>query len=721
MRRYSRLQPQAWPAGPVLPPKIARRARATVFAGGRTMIGIREEPAGGNGSLACAGVAAHAFEPGGWLQSALGLEHRPQQEAMARAVAEAFLDDEPLLFEAGTGVGKSMAYLVPGIVHAVEAQRPCVVSTHTISLQEQIEQKDLPQCRRLFQAVPALAKYADFRSAVLVGKANYLCRHRLVQALQNRTDLFGGPEQTELVRIADWAQRTRTGLVQELQPPPVPEVWDWVNADASSCSRRHCSAESCFYQAARARIRSAQVVIVNHSLLFALVNAGGRGPGARGVLLPDDFVVIDEAHTMPDVATDHFGLHVSSYAVDRMLKALFNERRRSGLLKKLGEDRDRQRVVDALEAAEQFFGFVGDRLLAKQAVQRVREPGAVEPALLDPLLQVAASLERVASLLDDGWMKDDIADHKARISLCHGRIRTFLTMAQEDHVHWVERGGRRGQTIVLRTAPIDVAPCLREAVFRRGSAVVCTSATLAVAGELGPFRARSGAGAARGRIVASPFDFESNMRVYIASDMPQPSSETARLALDEVIDWVDFCARRVAGGSLVLFTSHGDLRRVADVLEGPLREAGRPVFVQGRDLARTEMTKQFRHAGNGVLFGTDSFWTGVDIPGPALSQVVVTRLPFEVPSHPVAEARAEWVRANGGNPFAELTLPDAMIKFRQGIGRLIRGKDDRGLVTILDSRILAKTYGRQFLECLPTRRFTRVTRLDRAERFRPYD
>jgi ATP-dependent DNA helicase DinG len=266
-----------------------------------------------------------------------------------------------------------------------------------------------------------------------------------------------------------------------------------------------------------------------------------------------------------------------------------------------------------------------------------------------------------------------------------------------------------------------VAPYLREAVFRRGSSVICTSATLAVAGQIGPFKTRAGAEDARARIVASPFDFEHNMRVYVASDMPQPSSETSRLALDDVIDWVHFCTRRVAGGSLVLFTSHSDLRRVADILEQPLREAGRPVYVQGRDFSRTEMTAQFRTARNGVLFGTDSFWTGVDIPGPALSQVVITRLPFEVPTHPVAEARAEWVRANGGNPFAELNLPEALIKFRQGVGRLIRRHDDCGLITILDSRILFKTYGRQFLECLPTERFTRITRIDRNTLFRPYE
>ena len=688
------------------------------------MIGLREDPGGslgpGGESTACVDLAARVFAKGGWLQTSLQLEHRPQQEQMALAVADAMLADEPLLFEAGTGVGKSMAYLVPAIIHATDSGRPCVVSTHTISLQEQIELKDLPQCRRLFASVPELKKYEAFQSAVLLGKANYLCRHRLVQAIQAKADLFGGPEQDELMRIAEWSQRTKSGLVQELQPPPVPEVWDWVNADSSSCSRRTCAPDNCPYQAARARIRRSQVVIVNHSLLFALVNAGGLMPGARGVLLPDDFLVLDEAHTMPDVATDHFGMHISSYSVDRMLKTIFNARRRTGLLKKLGSDADRQRVIDAIDASEQFFGFIADRLLAKQAVTRVREPDFCEPLILQPLRQVVDSLEKIQSKLDEGHQREGVLEQKARVSGCHDRIRAFIAMAEEDHVHWVERGGRKGQITALRTAPIDVAPYLREAVFSRGTSVVCTSATLAVAGEIGPFQQRAGADAARTRIVASPFDFERNMRVYVASDMPAPSAAEARLALDPLIDWIRFCVQRVSGGSLVLFTSHGDLRRVADVLEEPLTREGRSVFVQGRAFSRTEMTTQFRAAENGVLFGTDSFWTGVDIPGPSLSQVIITRLPFEVPTHPVAEARAEWVRTQGGNPFAELNLPDALTKFRQGIGRLIRRHDDRGLITVLDSRMLHKSYGRQFLACLPTERYTRITVANRESVFQPY-
>lgn len=686
------------------------------------MISVREEPEGGGAAeSSCREHIARAFAAGGWLQRALDLEHRPQQAAMAQSVVAAFLAEEALLVEAGTGVGKSMAYLLPGIMHATETKRPCVVSTHTISLQEQIQQKDLPQCRELFRAVPELESYAGFQSAVLVGKGNYVCRRRLSHALQSKADLFGGPEQDELLRIAQWADKSPTGLIQDLTPAPLPDVWDWVNADSSACSRRTCSADSCHYQAARARVAKAQVVIVNHSLLFALVNAGGVAVRGRGVLLPDDFLVLDEAHTMPDVATEHFGLHVSSYAVDRQLKMLFNERRRTGLLRKLGTARDQQRVLDALDASTAFFAFLRDKLLTPQAITRVREPDFCEPTILAPLRLVADSLEQIQSRLEDGPLRNDVKEQKSRVQSLHDRVRAFLVMAEEEHVHWVERSGRRGQVVALRTAPIDVAPQLREAIFHRRTAVVCTSATLAVAGAIEPFQKKAGAEEATTRVLASPFDFERNMRVYVASDLPQPGAGSTQLAIKELIDWVRFCVTRVRGGSLVLFTSHADLRRVAGELEPEFTAAGRPCYMQGGDLSRTAMATEFRAAQNGVLFGTDSFWTGVDVPGAALSQVIITRLPFDVPTHPIAEARAEWVRSQGGNPFAELNLPEALIKFRQGVGRLIRRQDDCGVVTILDSRILHKSYGRQFLESLPTSRLTRLNRGNRATEFRPLE
>ncbi|MBL9189224.1 MAG: ATP-dependent DNA helicase [Opitutaceae bacterium] len=690
------------------------------------MIGIREDSGAAPAPVSHApALAANIFAEGGWLQGGLRLEHRPQQEAMARAVAAAMKADAPLLFEAGTGVGKSLAYLVPGLIHAVDTGRQLIVSTHTISLQEQLETSDLPKCRRLFQATPELERYAAFKSAVLVGKSNYLCTTRLAHALVDRSSLFADADYDELQRIAGWAEATDTGLRHDLRPPPRAEVWDAVNADSSSCSRKHCDPEKCFYQRARARMRSANLVIVNHALLFALISAGGaQANGAttdtRGVLFADDFLVLDEAHTVPEVATANFGLALSSYGVERALKFLFNPRTKRGLFRKLGGPEAQQLVVDALEAAKQFFDFLAATLLAPRAIVRVRAEGVAEPLLDGPLGALHRLLAKLADKLEDGRDRDELLEQRQRIKALQAGVNEWLTLGDKGHVYWAERGGRKQTIVSLRSAPIDVAPELRKHLFGCGTSVVCASATLAMGGRIEPFAARIGADDARAEVVESPFDFERHMRVFVAGDVPLPTPGEAKLALDVLADYVGFCTQAVRGGSLVLFTSYTDMRAVAATLEPVFRAAGRPFLMQGAELSRTELANQMRDRGDAVLFGTDSFWTGVDVPGDALAQVIITRLPFDPPTHPITEAKCEHIREAGGNPFNDLTLPDALIKFRQGVGRLIRTQTDRGLVTLLDSRLLQKSYGKLFLACLPQPEFAVMTRETRTKKFHPF-
>jgi ATP-dependent DNA helicase DinG len=574
----------------------------------------------------------------------------------------------------------------------------------------------------LFDSVAALRPYARFKSAVLVGKSNYLCTTRLARALQGRQELFPNSEQEELQRIAAWAKSSREGLHQELQPAPSPEVWDAVNADSSACSHKNCGTEHCFYQRARDRLRHAQVIIVNHSLLFAHVSAGGASEkgGSRGVLFPDDFLVLDEAQTVPEVATEHFGLRLSSYGTDRLLKYLWNPAKKRGLLHRLGGAREKHLVEDALDAAEQFFGFLRENLLAKQPLVRLREEGFAEPWLDGPLLALSKAVGLLADQLDEGRDRDELLEQRGRLNTNRTGLKQFLGLTAEDHVHWLERSGRKGQIVSLRTAPIDVAPYIREQLLQRKTSVLFTSATLAMGGQIEPFQQRVGAEDARAVVVASPFDYERNLRIYVAADVPLPSPADASLALDVLADYLEFCTLRVKGGSLVLFTSYNDLRRCAETLEPVYARHHRPFFLQGADASRTELARRMRAMGNAILFGTDSFWTGVDVPGDALSQVVITRLPFDVPTHPVTEARAEWIREHDGNPFNELTLPDALVKFRQGVGRLIRTQTDRGLVTILDSRVLAKAYGRLFLDCLPKQDYQSITKENREMRFKPF-
>lgn len=663
------------------------------------------------------------FKQGGHLQRELDLDHRPEQAAMARAVAASLESDEPLLFEAGTGVGKSLAYLIPGILHSVDSERPFIISSHTISLQEQIREKDLKICRRLFQAVPELRRYGAFKTALMVGKGNYCCSTRLGNALKDaqlakQAEMFKHDEKADLIRIAQWSAQTKEGIIQELSPTPLPEVWDAVNADSSTCSRKNCDPSVCFYQRARKQLRSANCVIVNHSLLFSLINAGMQPEGeVRGILLADDFVVLDEAHRIPSIATDHFGVHVSSYAVDRALKRIYNPRTNRGILKRHGQLWDQDAVANAIGAAQEFFAYLGDTFLAKKPIQRIHEPDFCDNILTGPLKEVTERLGALIQKSDDERVQDELRDHRRRILGYRDAINGFITFAQDDHVQWLERGGKKGQFVTLRSAPLDVAPYLRTHVFQRGTAAVLTSATLSDGRRMDSFQEIIGAQSAEATIVNSPFDYEANCRIYIASDAPQPEPGQGRLDLDYLANMICWCARRVEGGTLVLFTSHFDLRQVRERTEAFFQKINRPLFTQGHQMARTEITRQFAAAGNGVLFGTDSFWTGVDIPGPALSQVILARLPFENPGHPVSEARSESIRARGGNPFTEMTVPDALVKFRQGIGRLIRRHEDKGNIVVLDSRILTKPYGPRFLEALPVQRYERFNRENRNSVF----
>ncbi|MGC6424106.1 MAG: ATP-dependent DNA helicase [Lentimonas sp.] len=665
------------------------------------------------------------FKEGGSLQTALGLDHRPEQCAMAISTASALEGDHPLLFEAGTGVGKSLAYLIPGIIFSIETERPFIVSSHTISLQEQIREKDLKICEQLFKKVPELHKYAKFKTALMVGKGNYCCSTRLSNALKEaqsskQTELLANEEKAELIRMAKWSASSENGLVQELSPPPMPTVWDEINADSSTCSRKNCDPDTCFYQRARKQLLSANCVIVNHSLLFALINAGmPPTEEAKGILLADDCVVLDEGHRIPAIATDHFGAHISSYAVDRALKRLYNPRTNRGILRKHGQQWDKDAVANAVDAANEFFNYLGDTFLVKKPILRLHDPDFCDNIISGPLKEVAERLGAIIQKSDDERVQDELRDHRRRVIGYRDAINAFITFAEDDHVQWLERGGKKGQIVTLRSAPLDVAPYLRKHVFQRGTAAVLTSATLSDGSNLSSFQEKAGAEAAEAQIEYSPFNYKENCKIYVATDAPLPEPGQGRLDLDYLANMICWCSRRVEGGTLVLFTSHHDLRQVRERAEPFFNKIKRPLFTQGHGFARTELTHQFAAAGNGILFGTDSFWTGVDVPGPALSQVIIARLPFENPSHPVMEARSEYIQQRGGNPFAEMTVPDALVKFRQGIGRLIRRHEDKGNIVILDSRIVTKPYGSRFIEALPIKDYQRINRDNRDEIFNP--
>ncbi len=663
-------------------------------------------------------VIEKIFSNDGFLETNLNMEHRPEQEHMALSTAYSLENNSPLVFEAGTGVGKSLAYLIPSIIHSIEKKRQGVVSTQTISLQDQIKNKDLAICRKLFTDSKELQKYKDFKTAMMVGRANYLCPNRLRHAINSKIELFQSPQQSDLEQINDWANSTEHGLLEEIIPSPSIEVWDWVNADSSTCNPRTCNPETCYYQKAKSKVKEANIIIVNHSLLFTLIGIGSTpATDVPGILFANDFAVLDEAHRAPAIATERMGISLSSIGLDRLLVRLYNPKSKKGLFVKHGTSKDFNLINKTFNTAKKFFGHIEQNQLSSQDIYRLINPDWTDAILNRSLMDIEKRLDELSQDSENSNIKFEYQDFKMRVGSYRRSLNECIEMSDNKCVYWLEKTGRHKQNIVLRSAPLDISPYLKECLFKRQTSVLMTSATLFENKNLEKFLKKVGAVGQSAEIADSPFDFENKMKIFITTDMPVPNRSTGKIEIGYLTDMIRFCSLRIKGGSLVLFTNFKDMHTVAKELKEDFDKARRPFFVQGLGVSRTDITRKFREAGNGILFGTDSFWTGVDIPGPSLSQVIITRLPFENPSHPIAEARSEWIKNSGGNPFYEMTLSDAILRFRQGIGRLIRNKSDSGFVTILDSRIINKEYGKNFLSVLPNKRWDLINLSNRVEKF----
>jgi len=701
---------------------------------------------------------ASGLAPGGSLARVYPLyEERQSQTKMLRQVARAFNHDEICAAEAGTGVGKSLAYLVPAVAWAVRNGERVVVSTNTINLQQQLVEKDIPLAKKVLGEDPKVV--------LVKGRGNYLCIHRMNEALEEM-GLFDESD-PELLSIREWSRTTETGSRTDLSFYPSDEAWSRVCSEADTCLGLRCShREGCFVLKARREASSAKILIANHHLLFAdlALRLGGSGFDDPAVLPPFRRVIFDEAHNVEKAATSFFSQGFSRFTVMRHLRRLYRKRkgRVTGHLPALLRGRGRSAAartipgfVDglqerALELDRALLGVLAEEsalLLDAAGLSRLRDSCGVELAnlslaigeLADACADLLEGLEASAPAASEGIADDsigpaggagpaDVSRQEGVVWDCRlqlGRLSGIADMvdrfrlgeAGENDIFWMEkvRGSRRApsteepaESVRLVITPLDVGPLMREAVFEPLKTVVFTSATLTVAGSFSYWAGRiglGGYGTAEERepvlkTFPSPFDYREHVLLGVPTDAPAPDAAGHREFLSRFLSRALSASR---GGALVLFTSYALLREMYAAVQPQMTVAGIRLMKQG-DADRARLLDSFRAERSSVLFATDSFWEGVDAPGDTLRMVIVCRLPFRVPSEPVLRARMAAIEARGGNPFGELSLPDAVVRMRQGFGRLMRRHDDFGVVLVLDPRIVTKSYGSVFLDSLPDAR-----------------
>lgn len=621
-------------------------------------------------------------------------ESRPQQIKMTEAICDSIESEKHLIVEAGTGVGKSLAYLVPFIIYASENDKKVIVSTNTKTLQQQLYEKDLPFLRG--------ALGIEFDYALCLGTENYLCKRRLNSEFTQ--DLFDTEVQrSDANRIIEWSSKTNSGIKSELGFIPIDEVWDKVCRESDLCLGNKCiHKNSCFYKNAKKHERNSHILVTNHALFFTNLASGG-------LVLPEfHAVVFDEGQTLEDVATSYLGYEISNTKIKYMFDSIYNPKTEKGLLLKFKNQKDKVNSIkkyleESRTASTQFFEEIGRKFGTKSEIKRIRTKNIIFNFLEEPLNRLADSMKK---LLEDVKSEEEEALVRAYVKKyisLKTHLSFILNLVDDNYVYWVEVIEKRGgPKFSLFAAPIEIAEELSKQLFDKIKPIILTSATLSTNNNFDFIRSRLGIKECEELLLGSPFNYKENVLLYLVKKVADPSDDFDKFqeqALSHIKEIIDI----MQGRTFILFTSYKMLRNVYNELK--LNYKSINLLKQG-DQPRYDLLGNFKRNMNSILLGTNTFWQGVDVPGKALECVVITKLPFSVPDDPITEARMELIESRNGNPFLEYQVPQAIMLFKQGFGRLIRTKSDRGIVAVLDPRVTTRTYGKSFLNVLPKCRLT---------------
>lgn len=648
------------------------------------------------------------FSEGGILTEKFNMEYRPQQEALALKIAAGLEKDNILLAEAGTGVGKSLAYLIPGIIWGMMNKRKFIISTHTKNLQEQILSKDIPFVREILKSTPELHQYAAFKDCLFIGRNNYICTNRLRDALQ-RYDR-DSEEYEILEQIQNSFYPGFDGVRDHLKISIPEKIWNEITADSSLCSGVRCKNTDCFQIQSQRKLESADIIIANHAVTFTLLGKYVKDEQPNGIIFDNDILVFDEGHKLPEVATDFYASGIAPRDIDSICGAILSSCKHGGVFEKLNHEKIQYHIDNINTLYDQFCKSVIKKYFSndeKKTYHRFSKPNWINDSVSP---EIAALADYLSTEGPEVLSKENnmiAQDYITRLNDLIGRFKEIITLQFKPlYCYWAEYNHQTNYLDII-AKPIDVAEQINQSIFNRGVSVTITSATLTDSKKsLERFCALTGAklnGLRPETIVeASPFDYDNNMKVLVSTDCPEfkfdDQSENIEYNSEIITEAVKSLNN---GGTLVLCTSFNQCRELSKRVKSKLGKKY-SVFTQNPGSNRPELINQFKNSQHGILFGVSSFWTGIDIPGSALSQLIITKTPFTNPDFPLTKSKAEFLENMGVNSFYNLLVPEAVQQFRQGIGRLIRKSDDKGRLIITDTRLVNKFYGKEFFKVMPT-------------------